>query len=123
MKVGPFDGTTEELRDVVENHGFNVADYLKPPLAIRFIAIPAVIFLLAAGLLGWFQESWPANVQLLLCVVAIAAGTWTCVSARMRFNSSWAISIIAIGGIIILLMSTRVFSLKDVADYLRGSKK
>lgn len=123
MRIGPFDGTTEELKNVVENHGFNVGAYLKPPLAIRFIVIPVVIFLLAVGLLGWFQESCPGNVQLLLCILTIAAGTWTCVSVRMRFNSSLVTSIIAIGGIIILLTATRVFSLKDVADYLRGVKK
>ena len=50
MKVGPVDGSVQEVQDLFENHGLNIKDYLeKPssPLKSRFLVIPVVVFLLS----------------------------------------------------------------------------
>ncbi|KJF88237.1 hypothetical protein [Photobacterium phosphoreum] len=47
MKVGQLEGTPEEIKNLVENHGLNLNDYLiKPdkPICLKWVIAPSIGF-------------------------------------------------------------------------------
>ena len=61
MKVGSVEGTPEEVRDLFENHGLDLAAYIeKPdtPLQKVWLIIPSVLLVVCFGILS-FTNSLP----------------------------------------------------------------
>jgi hypothetical protein len=115
--------TASELSNYVQNTGFEFEEYLKPPLALRFIVIPACAFGIVNITLIFIHDLYPGKPVLLLWLLAIAAVAWLCVSVRIRFDASWSSFIIAVAAIIMLLLSTGIFSYQDAANFLKDLKK
>lgn len=125
MKMGPFDGTREEVRDLIEDHGLNIEDYLErpqPPLKNKFIVIPTISFLVFVILLASLSNTshvWLINV---LYIFIFGSGTWVCVSTQIKFKNAIATFCVAIGALIIVLLSAGILSPKEAAEFVKDLK-
>jgi energy-coupling factor transporter transmembrane protein EcfT len=125
MKIGPFDGTTEEVKDLIENNGLNIEDFLErpqPPLKNIFIAIPSIfflVFIILLALLSNTSHTYPIKV---IWIFIFSSGTWVCVSTQIRYKNGVATFCVAIGALIIALFSAGILSPKEATEFVRGLK-
>jgi len=125
MKLGPFDGTTEEVRDLIENNGLNIEDFLErpqPPLKNIFIAIPSLSFLVFVILLAFLSNTSHIWLTKVLYIFIFGSGTWVCVSTQIKYKNGIATFCVAIGALIIALFSAGILSPKEAAEFVRGLK-
>lgn len=126
MKLGSVDGSVEEFRDLLENHGSNLEDYLgKPPapLKTRFLIAPAVILGIALIFLVLFQNNFSETVLTLINLIGFGSGTWLTVSAQIRFKNTLATFAVAIGAILMILVASGIFSPKEAAEFVQEIQK
>jgi hypothetical protein len=83
MKMGPIDGKVEEFRDLLENHGLNLEDYIeKPPapLKTRYLTIPSILFAISLLLFTLLSQHLSPPVTNLFYIVSFGSATWLTVS-------------------------------------------
>ena len=125
MKLGPFDGTSSEVTDLLENNGLKLEDYLvKPdaPLKTRFLIIPIVLFLLSLGTMAALTPQAPNWLFRLLYIPIFGGVTWICASIQIRFKNGLATFCTAMGLIITTLLATGLLSPREAADILKDLK-
>jgi len=125
MKMGPFDGTREEVRDLIEDHGLNIEDFLEkpqPPLKNRFILIPTISFMVFVILLNRLANTSHVWLINLLYIFIFGSGTWVCVSTQIKFKNGIATFCVAIGALIIALFSAGILSPNEAAEFVKGLK-
>jgi len=125
MKVGPVDGTAQEVRDLFENHGLKLEDYLeKPPspLKARFLIIPALVFLLFLFILALLPANSPDWQLRLLYILSFGSGTWICASTQIRFKSGITTFCVAMGLVLTILLAAGLMSPKEAAEAVKSLK-
>ncbi len=126
MKLGPIDGNAEEVRDLLENNGLRLEDFLEKPVApleTRYVITPGAIF--AAGLLAVvvFGGVWSKTVVTLLYLLSFGGGVWLTVSIQLRFRNGIGTFAAAIGALLMLLVAAGIYSLQDAAEFIKGLRK
>ena len=125
MKMGLFDGSCSEVRDLLENNGLRIQDYLeKPPapLKTRFLVIPTILFGVSVSAMAALPINPPVWLLRLVYILSLGSATWICVSTQIRFKNAIATFCLAMGFILIALLAAGVLSPKDVADIVKGLK-
>ena len=126
MKLGPIDGSTEEVCNLLENNGLRVEDLLqKPPAPLKtlYLIIPVAIFMIGLLAVVTFGSASSKAVVTLLYLLAFGGGTWLTVSIQLRFRNGPATFATAVGGLLMLLIAAGIFSLQDTAEFLKGLRK
>ena len=126
MKLGPVDGSTEEVCDLLENNGLRLEDLLQkppPPLKTRYLIIPALIFMIGLLAVVTFGSASSKAVVTLLYLLAFGGGTWLTVSIQLRFRNGPATFAAAVGALLMLLIAAGIFSLQDSAEFIKGLRK
>ena len=122
MRVGKVEGTPQEIRDIFENRGLQLEDYLeKPrsPLRTRWLVVPGAVLAIALILLALLG---PLTRTALILLFLLGAGglVWLAVSAQLRFNNSVATFVIAVGGLVMLLVAAGLLEPREATDVLKG---
>ncbi len=121
MKLGSFEGTTDELQDVCENHGFNASDFLNTPTRYQpkvWALILFVILFTISNIILWTIElstNWDKIfiISNLILTIIIA------VAVHLRFEK-WPITVITfLGGLIILSVSLGYVTPKEAIDEMK----
>jgi hypothetical protein len=121
MRIGTMEGSPQEIRDLIENNGLRVADYLQPPeaqLQRRWLIIPtslvgvALLLIILAGDIS-------SKVLVLLLVLGFGGGTWLTVSVQIRFRNALATFAVAVGVVLTLLVAGGLIAPNETVDYLR----
>ena len=124
MKVGKFEGTPEEIRDLFIANDIQLADYLeKPeePLKWTWLVVPAIVFACAVCALV-YQSGFSRNALLLLFLSGAGAVVWLTIAVQVRFKNPWATGVAAIGGLLMLLVAAGFMAPKDTVDAIRSLK-
>ena len=122
MKLGPFDGSMEEVRNLFENHGLRIEDYIeKPPaqLKTKFLIMPAVVLSIALLLLVLLSNRCSPIVLTLIYLLGFGGGTWLTVSTQLKFNNTMATFVVAIGALLMVLVASGLFSPKEAAEFIK----
>lgn len=122
MKVGPFDGSAQEVRDLLENHGLKLENYLeKPQVPLRsiFLVLPVSLLCIILVLLVLFSRLCSPTVLTLIHISGFGCGTWLTVSTQLKFKNGMATFVVAIGIIVIILVASSVLSPKEAADFIK----
>jgi len=125
MRLGPVNGTVQEVRDLLENNGLKLEDYLeKPPAALRtrYLVIPAILLLSMLTLIVALRST-SAEIVTLNFLLAFAAGLWLTASIQLRFKNILATFVVAVGALLMILVAAGIFSPKDSAEFLKGLNK
>ncbi len=122
MKLGPLDGSVEEVRNLLENNGLRLEDYLeKPPaqLKTRFLIVPAILLGIALFLLALTSCSCSPIVLTLIYLLGFGAGTWLTISIQLKFRNAVATFVAATGSLLMLLVASGIFSPREAAEFLK----
>ena len=126
MKLGPFDGSVEEVRNLFENNGLKLEDYLeKPPapLKTRFLILPAVVLAIALSFLALLTSYCSLSILTLIYLLGFGGGTWLTVSTQLRFKNTLATFVVAIGSLLLILVASGIFSPKEAAEFIKDFRK
>jgi hypothetical protein len=125
MKIGAVDGTPEEIHGLLENNGLKLEDYLErpsSPLAVKFIVAPTVLFVVLC-LFVWWMSRPPASAGVgAFYILAVAGGIWAIVTVQIRFKNGYGTTVAAIGALLMILLASGTFSLKDSAAFIKDMK-
>jgi len=122
MKLGLFDGSVEEVCNLLENNGLRLEDYIeKLPahLKTRFLIAPAVILSIALLLLALLSGCCSRTVLNLIYLLGFGGGTWLTVSTQLKFRNTIATFVVAIGALLMVLVASGVFSPKEAAEFIK----
>ena len=125
MKIGKMEGSPEEIRNFIENNGLNIEDYLEqpqPPLRRVWLIIPAC---LVVASLFWLTLFTPSSIAFLtfIFLIGFGGGIWLAVSVQIRFENSWATTIVAVGTLLMMLVAIGVLSPAEMLQYLKEFEK
>lgn len=124
MKVGKMEGSPQEIKDLCENNGLNIEDYLdkrEQPLGKFWFIAPAFLFVLSIVVLtltASLQKGWQTLVFLLGCCCAL----WLAVSVQLHFKNTWATTFIAIGGLLLMLVALGVVTPQELLQHAKDFK-
>jgi uncharacterized membrane protein YGL010W len=122
MKLGPFDGSMEEVRNLFENHGLRIEDYIeKPPaqLKTKFLIAPAVVLSIVLLLLVLLSNRCSPIVLTLIYILGFGSGTWLTVSTQLKFKNTIATFVVAIGTLLMVLVASGLFSPREAAEFIK----
>jgi asparagine N-glycosylation enzyme membrane subunit Stt3 len=107
MKLGPIEGTKEEITGFFQDNGLQVRDYFQipePPIKTVWLVIPALSILPIFAALTLF-ESLSIGQQIFAFLVGCAAIVWLATVVQLRFKQAWAAGIVLIGGLLLMLVA------------------
>jgi len=123
MKIGNFDGTSEEFNDLVENHGFNPNDFLETKETIldrKWLLIPVGLIIVVLLILSF--SSLNGKYFTATFVAGLAFCSWLIVCVQIRFKNSFATFVSAMCLLLLLLVSGGIMDPKDTPQYLKDMK-
>ncbi len=126
MKLGPLDGSVEEVRDLLENHGLRIEDYIeKPavPLETKFLILPAVVLAISLLLLTLLSDYCSLTILTLIYLLGFAGSLWLTVSIQLRFKNMPATFVVAIGSLVMILVASGIFSPKEATEFIKGFRE
>ncbi|MDP8258933.1 MAG: hypothetical protein P9L90_05885 [Candidatus Aadella gelida] len=118
-----LEGSPKEIRDHLNNSGFNSTDYFEmpsTPLKKRYLIVPAILFLLSLLLLELLPDGTPTWQSVLSLSLIFGNLTWLCASTQLRFKNGIVTLVVASGSVITFCVVTGLMSPKEVADWLQS---
>lgn len=125
MKIGPVEGTPEEVNNYFKNNGLNPFDYFEkpePPLSNIWLIIPSIIFVLSFGVLV-FAEAISSKAKIFIFLFGFASSVWLGVSVHIRFKSNWGAGAVILAGLLIMLVALGVLEPKELLEHYENSNK
>jgi hypothetical protein len=125
MRLGKVVGSPKEIRNLIEDSGLKIPDYLEKPerqIGTIWFIVPPAIVLIAATISVLIPAIGPSG-RVLAFVVGSGASIWLSVNVHIRFKSAWAASTIVIGAIALLLVSAGLVAPLDMLKQLREIRK
>ena len=121
MKFRGIEGTAQEIRDLFELQGLQLAAYLQPAeeaLKWIWIAIPSVLYFLALICLI-FVPITSKSVTTFLIALGGGSLLWLATSIQLKFKNVTATIVAAIGGFLLILVCASLMNPADVPDAIR----
>jgi hypothetical protein len=125
MKLGPIEGTKEEITGFFQDNGLNAGDYFQipePPIKSVWLVIPAACVVVASGTLT-LLESMTAGQQKFTFLVGCFTSVWLATVIQLRFKQVWATGIIVVGCLLLMLVALGVVEPKQILDEVRSFRK
>lgn len=122
MKLGPAEGTPEEINNFFQNNGLNPSDYFERPepvLQTRWLIIPAILFVASFVVLAIFGNEYQES-KVILFLFGFASSVWLAVCVHIRFKSAWGAGAIIFSGLLIMLVALGVLKPEQLTDYYQN---
>ena len=122
MKVGHLEGTPQEIKDLMENHGLNLADYLeKPerPMCKRWIALPIILYTSCIIATSLLLESYK-SISGISFILSFGVAIWLSVTLQVRFKSSWASGLAILSLSLLSLLSYGIIQPQEIIPYMQA---
>lgn len=121
MRIGNFEGTPEEIKDLFENQNFKFEDYLGEPISTfknRWLVIPIILFILFL-ILTVFLDNVNINFTKILFLFTLISGVWLTASVHIKCKNKGVTFIIALGLLIITFLGNGYMLPKEILDWLK----
>jgi hypothetical protein len=124
MKLGKMEGSPEEIRDIIETNGLNLADFLEKPerrLSAVWLIAPVAIVVLSLVFLVILS---PLSPQALILLFLLGAGgtCWSTASVQIRFKNPWATTVVGVGLLLMVLVAAGFLTPKETVEAIKGIK-
>jgi hypothetical protein len=123
MKIGNMEGTREEIKGFIEDHGLNAADLIQLPakekeIGNKWVIIPCSLFILSSIVLSFINNS--NIIYIPIVTVNIAMGGWGIVVVHLKYKNwiATSICIVIMSGIVGICSG--ILTLKEVLEYFRN---
>lgn len=124
MKIGPVEGTPEEVKNFFQNYGLKLSDYFEKPessLQTRWLIIPSALFVASFILLAFVGDDY-SKTKLVLFLSGFASGVWLAVCVHIRFKTAWGAGVIILAGLLIMLVALGVVKPEQLTEYYQNEK-
>ncbi|KQR93282.1 hypothetical protein ASG01_08780 [Chryseobacterium sp. Leaf180] len=122
MKIGSFEGTPQELKDICENHGFKPEDFFEKPNK-KDKPYLVYIFVLSSILTALFTILWTAGLNeiysKILIIISLILLIFLVIICHLRFNNIYITVIILLSGITILSLSVNLITIQEALKEMR----
>lgn len=125
MKLGPIEGTKEEITGFFQDNGLKVNDYFqtpKAPIKAVWLVIPALLIVITLGSLTLIV-SLSTGQRMFAFLVGCAALVWLTTVIQLHFEHAWASGIVAIGGLLLMLVALGAISPTQMLNELKSIRK
>lgn len=123
MKLGSFEGTPQELKDLCENHGFEPSIFLSVPPQVRvkiwMIIIMSLLFAISC-IIMWTSEL-PETISKTLIVIDLIFIILLTILVHLKYQRWEATILVLIGCSIILSLCLDFITPKEAIDNLRNT--
>ena len=124
MKIEGLEGSTQEIHDFFQNNGLEVSDYFQvpqKPISWLWIIVLGALVLVGQILLV-LELGAEAKISKLLFITTCFFIICWAMAIQVKFENSWATSLVAIGGLLLSLVSFGVFSPEQIVDVVQQLK-
>ena len=127
MKVGKVEGSPEEIKNIFENNGLNLEDYLEKlekadaPLHWSWLSLPGFIFIASLLFLVLLTDVSP-KTRIVFLLVGAGGICWLAAAVQIRFKNPVATSAVGMGLFLMLLVAAGFLTPKETIDTLKGLK-
>lgn len=125
MKLGPIEGTKEEITGFFQDNGLKANDYfqmIEAPIKAVWIVIPALLIVATLGALT-LVESLSTGQKTFAFLVGCSALVWLATVVQLRFKHMWATGIVAIGGLLLMLVAFGAISPTQMLNEVKSFRK
>jgi hypothetical protein len=119
MKLGQAEGTPEEIKGFLENHGMDPKKYFEPasaPMNNAWYFLPAVLLLFAVSSLLFCNWLSPSG-KTFFFILGSVAFLWGAVLSYIQAKSVWLAGGVALFGVLIMLVSMGAMSPMQMFEY------
>ena len=125
MRLGPIEGTKEEITGFFQDNGLKASDYFQTPeapIGIVWLVVPAlcIIAVLAALTL---MEPLKQGQQTFVFLIGCTALVWLATVIQLRFKHAWATGIVVIGGLLLMLVALGALSPIQMLGEVKSLRK
>lgn len=121
MKLGPAEGTPEEIKDFLENQGLQADKFFQEPekpIAAHWFVVAALIIVGAIAVLMFHKFTDP-RAQTFTFLVGCGGALWLAANIQLRFKNAWAAGGVLIACILFLLVALGVLLPSDLPSEAR----
>ncbi|WP_285131517.1 hypothetical protein [Leclercia adecarboxylata] len=115
--TGEVDGTPQEISDFYNNMGFNADDLFQPKSKNRYCVLPALCFLISCVVIIILDPEKVSNKLFTIeIIISILLLIWFCIVIQHYYKQWIATMIVAIGCLVILLLSSKQITIKTISN-------
>lgn len=130
MKALGFEGSPQEIHDLITINGMNLSDYISAPPApmkIRWLVLPIVFAVLVLFVIIVGQVTYPAfsakclSVSIILQLLCII---WLVSAIQLKFESVTVTVVVSVSCLVLLAVVAGLMTITDalkIAQALKGS--
>lgn len=121
MKLGPAEGTPEEIKNFLENQGLQADKFFQEPekpIAAHWFITATLIIACAIVVLMFFKFT-DTRWQTFTFLVGCGGSLWLAANVQLRFKNSWASGGVLIACILFLLVALGVLLPSDLPNEAR----
>lgn len=115
-----MEGTPEEIRDLCENHGLQITDYLDRPrdlgVSNRWLLGTSVSYVLLLVLTALTPNLYPDAVAVLSLLTLVSVVS-VAVCLQLRFDNKWASGFAAVGLAVVWLVAIGVLAPQAAVEF------
>lgn len=125
MKLGKFDGSKEEIQNLLIDNGFNISDYIGKPFKVmnnKWLIIPSIMFVLFLILIIYIGNPNDKLCKIMF-LMTFGSGIWLASCVQIRFKNGSVTIIVIIGLVLILLLASGYILPKEIIDIIKKFKE
>ena len=125
MKLGPIEGTKEEITGFFQDNGLNAMDYFQlpeTPIKAVWFVLPSLCVVATIGALTLLMPP-STDQRTFVFLIGCAAVVWLATVVQLRFKQAWATGIVVMGGLLLMLVALGVVAPAQMLDEVKALKK
>lgn len=125
MKLGPIEGTKEEITGFFQDNGLKASDYFQTPedpIETLWLFVPALCVVATLGALT-LLESLKQGQQTFIFLIGCMAIVWLATVIQLRFKNAWATGIVVIGSLLLMLVALGAISPTQMLNEVKSLRK
>lgn len=119
MKLGPAEGTAEEIKGFLENNGMDLKDYFErpvKPMNNAWYILPGIVIVFAMATLAFCSWVSPAG-KTFLFLIGVVGFLWGAVLTHGQHKSPWLSGGVVIVGVLVMLTSMGAMAPMQMLDW------
>ena len=119
MKLGQAEGTAEEIKGFLENHGMDPKDFFErpaKPMNNAWYILPGLVVIFAMASLAFCTWVSPAGKNFLF-LIGVMGFLWAGVLIHGQHKSHWVAGAVVIAGVLVMLTSMGVMAPAQMLDW------
>jgi hypothetical protein len=125
MKLGPIEGTPEEIKNYFQNNNSNIFDFItrpEQPIKTIWFVVPTILVLCTLCALVFII---PSDVpwRTFNFIIGCGGGLWLSANIQLRYKNPWATGLIAIGCLLLLMVAFGIITPMQMLDEVKSFKK